>query len=159
MSISESRAGSVSATALGVMVFHMSCSSPPDQVFVPGPSFTYGVEATTAKGREPEVRVGEPLTLHARRSSGPWVEVARRNLPTDACWIARPPLPDEPEVADNLRWVVEPEGRATFNLGLNEDHTRVVRFTEPGRYALHAISSMWCSSPKASNVITIVVRE
>jgi hypothetical protein len=135
----------------------VACSRPPDRVFVPAPSFEYTIEASTGKGLAPEVRVGEPLTLHANRSSGPWVEVVRPSLPTDACWIGRPPLHEEPEVADNLRWVVEPEGRATFNLGLTKDHTRVVRFAAPGRYALHAISSMWCSSPKASNVMTVVV--
>jgi hypothetical protein len=148
------------AAGIGLAVLMAACTrSPPDQVFVPAKSFEYSIEATTGLGLEPVVKVGEGLTLHAKRRSGPWAEVARTSLPTDGCWVAPPPLPEEAEMADNVRWIVEPEGQATFNLGLTADHTRIVRFAKPGRYTLGVITSMWCSPPKAGNTITVVVRE
>jgi hypothetical protein len=144
---------------MSLLVVMIACSPQPEQVFAPAKAFHHTVRATTTQGAEPSVRVGEPLTLQATRTSGPWVQIPRRSVPADGCWVAPPPPAEEPEVADNLHWVVEPDGQAVFDLGLRDDHTRVVRFSRPGRYVLHAVGSMWCSPPTGSNAITVVVRE
>jgi hypothetical protein len=82
--------------------------------------------------------------------------VQRAALAADACWVAQPPG-EEPEVSDNLRWITEPEGAATFNVSYRSDHTREVRFSAPGQYRLRARSSLWCKPVPESNAITVSV--
>jgi hypothetical protein len=127
-------------------------------VFVPGAPFKHVVDVRTSQGGAAEVRVGEWLTLHARRETGPWVAVERRSLGPDGCWVAPPPPEHEAEVADNVRWMAQPSSRGEFNLGILEDHTRRVRFRAPGRYVLKASSSTWCSPNVESNELTVTVR-
>jgi hypothetical protein len=144
--------------ALGMAALACGCSPEPEseQVFVPGPSFSQVVRISSSQGDEPRVAVGQPLVLHAARKSGPWVPAQRKALAADACWVAQPPG-EEAEVSDNLRWIAEPEGAATFNVTYRRDHTREVRFSAPGRYRLRARSSLWCSPPQESNDITVYV--
>lgn len=133
------------------------CSSPePLRVFVPGPGFRHVVRISTARGDAPQVAVGQALVLSAVRRSGPWVAALRHTLPADACWVGQP-LDEEPEVSDNLRWIAEPDGAATFNVTYRHDHTREVRFSAPGTYRLRAQSSISCSRAQESNTITILV--
>lgn len=147
------------ASVLGVVALLTACARPPERVFVPGKPFRHEVEVRTAQGPAARVRAGEWLTLHARRTTGPWMPVERRSLGSDGCWVASPPPADEAEVADNLRWVAAPEGKAEFNLDMLPDHTRRVRFSAPGRYVLQASSSTWCSPPAGSAELTVVVEE
>ena len=106
-----------------------ACDRPPDRVFVPGKPFRHVVEVRTAKGDAAEVLVGEWLTLHARRTTGPWVEVERKTLGPEGCWVAPAPAPQEEEVADDLTWTALPAGAGRFNLEIAPDHTRRVRFS------------------------------
>ena len=131
---------------------------PPDRVFVPGAPFRHVVEVSTSQGFSAEVRVGESLTLNARRATGPWVEVERKSLGPEGCWVAPHPPAEEIEVADNLTWTSQPPGPGRFNLEIRDDHTRRVRFSAPGRYSLKASSATWCSPSVESNELTVVVR-
>jgi len=136
-----------------------ACSHEPERVFVPAAPFHHEIEVQTAQGLGATVRVGEPLVLHARRMTGPWKEVHRGTLPSDACWVTGPPEDEEPEVADNVHWMVDPDGYATFNLGLRGDPTRTVHFTRPGQYQLRAVSKTFCSPPSSSTDLTVLVVE
>ena len=142
----------------GLLAILVACDRPPDRVFVPGSPFKHVVEVRTAQGVSAEVRVGEWLTLHARRATGPWAPVDRKSLGPDGCWTAPSPAEEEPEVADNVRWVAQPAS-GEFNPGNLDDHSRRVRFSAPGRYSLRATSSTWCSPKVDSNELTILVRE
>lgn len=144
---------------LALLMLLMACARPPERVFVPGEPFEHVVEVGTPQGVAASIRVGEWLTLQGRRSTGPWIAVERASLGPDGCWVAPPPPDEEPQVADNLNWTAEPAGKAEFNLGILNDHTRRVRFSAPGRYRLHAKSSTWCSPPVDSNELTVVVSE
>jgi hypothetical protein len=128
----------------------------PEQVFVPGATFSQEVRISSSQGDEPRVTVGQPLVLHAVRKSGPWVPAQRKALAADACWVAQPPG-EEAEVSDNLRWIAEPDEAATFNVVYRQDHTREVRFSAPGTYRLRASSSLWCRPGPESNAITVSV--
>jgi hypothetical protein len=139
------------------LVFAVACSQEPSEVFVPGPSFSQSIRLATEHGERATVRVEQPLVLHAQRSSGPWVAVARASLPPDACWLVSPPAELEVEVAGNLRWLVEPPGAASFNVELRLDFTREVRFSRPGSYQLSADSQAWCRQPFSDNTLTVEV--
>jgi hypothetical protein len=64
---------------------------------------------------------------------------------------------EEPEVSDNLRWIAEPDGPASFNVAYRSDHTREVQFSTPGQYRLRATSALWCKPDTESNAITVSV--
>jgi hypothetical protein len=136
----------------------IACARQPERVFVPGTPFQHVVEVRTSQGVSADVRVGEWLTLHARRATGPWVAVERRSLGPEGCWVAPPPPGEEPEVADNLKWTAQPASQGEFNVGILSDHTRRVRFSAPGRYSLKGSSSTWCSPNVESNELTVSVR-
>jgi hypothetical protein len=134
-----------------------ACSQEPAHVFVPGASFRQSIRLWTDQGERATVGVGDALVLHAQRSSGPWIATERAALSADACWLVAPPEDPEPEVAGNLRWIVEPPGAATFNVDLRLDQTREVRFSKPGVYHVSARSSVWCSDPYGGNTLTVTV--
>jgi len=127
-----------------------------DQVFVPGPSYSESLDVRTAQGDSARLGVGSPLVLHGRRTSGPWISVARSSLPLDACWLAAPPDPVEEEVAGDLRWTAYPPD-VKFNIDLRLDGTREVRFLRPGVFLLTAESSGWCSDPYVGDTLWIEV--
>jgi len=143
-----------------LLLILLACTpEPPSEVFVPGPGFVQTLRITTEQGDTARVRVDEPLVLHGQRSSGPWVRVEYASLAPDACWLVAPPDATEPEVAGNLRWLVEPEGDAKFNLGLRGDMTRDVAFRRPGVYRLSARSGAWCDGTESETVLTVTVVE
>lgn len=133
-----------------------ACHSEPQSVFVPETetSATLRIGVSTV-----QAATGEEILLSAsRRNQGAWVEVPRRQLSPDACWMVQPPDPFEQEVAGNVRWQLMPEGRGKFNLGLREDGKRTLVIAEPGSYTLTASSSVWCGDPVAAEnhvVLTI----
>jgi len=151
--------GAIRKAGLGCLLLVGACSPPPELVFVPGQPFSHVIDVSTAQGAAATLRVGEWLILHARRATGPWVEVQRKSLGAEGCWVAPPPPAEEAEVADNIHWTAQPEGKAEFNLEIRSDHTRRVRFSAPGRYVLRANSSTWCSPRAMSNDLTVVVME
>jgi hypothetical protein len=134
------------------------CTQPPDRVFVPGSPFTHVIEVRTAEGATAAVKVGEWVTLHARRRTGPWTEVDRKSLGKDGCWVGSLPPAEEPEVAADVTWRAEPLEAGRFDDGLREDHVRRVRFSAPGRYVLKATSATWCSPKVDSSTLVVVVR-
>jgi hypothetical protein len=135
----------------------VACARPPERVFVPGSPFKHVIEVRTSQGVSANVRVGEWLTLHARRATGPWVTVERKKLGPGGCWVAPSPPEEETEVADNVAWKAYPASQGEFNIGILGDHTRRVRFSAPGRYSLKATSSTWCSPKVESSELTVVV--
>jgi hypothetical protein len=145
--------------AVALVTMLVACSIPPDRVFVPGKPFTHVIEVRTEQGAAADIRVGDWLTLHGRRSTGPWIEVDRKSLGPDGCWVAPPPPAVEAQVADDLTWTAEPKDNAEFNSGVRPDHARLVRFAAPGRYSLRASSATWCRPRVASNALTVVVRD
>lgn len=60
------------------------------------------------------------------------------------CWMAALPPEQEAEVADNLHWVVEPEGAAKFNIDFRPDHTRTVALSREGIFTLTPSTAVWC---------------
>lgn len=145
----------LSSLALGTI----ACTRTPERVFVQGTPFRHVVTVSTGRGDHPTVSVGQPLTLHATRESGPWVEKPGSEAPADGCWM-RAVEPREAEVAAMLAWRVEPAGAATFDVGrldTVEKRTREVRFAKAGDYQLSATSALVCSR-QVSNVIRVTVR-
>lgn len=131
------------------------CDAEPVTVYVPAEPLHVTVRISVSGTK---AVVGEELTLHAERLyAGAWKEVKRSSLPEDACWMRRPPPEKEDEVADNIRWIAEPEGSAKFNLGLRPDHTRTVVFAAPGTYRIRASSAVWCGPSVAAVPEALVV--
>jgi hypothetical protein len=129
---------------------------PPERVFVPGPevSATVTISVSTKKAV-----VDEPIILYASRMTSGFVEIPYDDVPSGAQWWRQMPPAFEKEVAGNLRWFVEPDGKAKFNTNLRKDFTREVRFTEPGTYELYGISSAYGPEPVTSKTVTIEVFE
>ena len=132
---------------VGILVVGLAgagCSPESGPAFVAGEGATETIEISTDRGPTPSLMVGEPLVLHARRTSGPWVETHREAV-AGPCWWGAPPPSVEPEVADNIRWIADPSDAARFNLDVRSDHAWVFRFSEPGTYVLEARSALTCS--------------
>ena len=114
------------------------------------PLFVYVLEAPQAvelaiSTSADKVRVDQPFVLKAeRRTRGRWKRIAMRQRSPESCYMRRVPPEFEPEVADNLRWHVSPEGAARFNIDNRPDHTRLVVISRPGQYTLTASTSVWC---------------
>ena len=87
----------------------LGCSGEPKIVYVPGDGYQESIHVATEQGPEAVVDVGEPLTLHVTRRSGPWVETDAAELDDDVCRLVNPPDPTELEVADNVTWVADPQ--------------------------------------------------
>lgn len=135
----------------------LGCSGEPKIVYVPGDGYQESIHVATEQGPEAVVDVGEPLTLHVTRRSGPWVETDAAELDDDACRLVNPPDPTELEVADNVTWVADPQEDAIFSAGLRDDHTRTVTIDRKGRFTLTATSASWCFEPFAGPPVTVDV--
>ena len=146
-----------SARTTLLCVMALACSRDPPVVYVPGEAFHESLHISTGRGTSPVVGVDEPLTLHARRTSGPWVPRPRADVHGDVCWSRSPPPEVEHEVADNVRWLVNPDSVAVFNIRYRPDRTREVRFSKPGVYSLTAHSSTSCVIPASADTIAIRV--
>lgn len=145
--------------AAGLASSAVACARAPERVLVPGTPFRHVVTVSTDQGSHATVSVGQPLTLHATRESGPWVEKPGSQAPADGCW-ASGVEPRESEVAAKLTWRAEPAGAATFDVGRLDTiakRTREVRFAKAGDYRLSATSALVCSR-QVSNVIRVTVR-
>ena len=140
-----------------ILLVCIAACSRPERVFVPGPSYSESIEARSELGDSATVRIGQPLTLHVQRRSGPWVEVDRSSLRPEACWLRSAPPALEEEVAANVRWLVDPTDGFEFNTDFRPDLTREVRFTEPGIYLLTPESSGWCSDRSVGNPLHVEV--
>src|SRR5688500_3535943 len=62
------------------------------------------------------VKQCETVVLHVeQRTTGKWKQLPRKELTPGQCWVYRPPVEVEPEVAHNVQWEVIPEGAVEFH--------------------------------------------
>jgi hypothetical protein len=132
-----------------------ACESDVYVNYVPAPGFEQVMEASLALPDSGPVAVGQWVTLHATRRSGPWV-LQDSTMTEDPPCEQISPVTEEFEVASKVEWRVEPPGQAAFNTPGAPDYDRQISFTEPGRYRLRAVSS-GCGEPFESNVLEVVV--
>lgn len=99
----------------------------------------------TASASASKVQQGETVVLHVeRRTSGKWKKVSRDELTPGQCWVYRPPVEIEPEVAQNIQWEVVPEGAVEFNTAYQMDQTRAVTMAAKGKIKLTPLSPVKC---------------
>ncbi|MFO7305395.1 MAG: hypothetical protein C0P74_007755 [Gammaproteobacteria bacterium] len=90
------------------------------------------------------VAEGESVVLSVeRRTSGNWKQVPLNEV-RGRCWVYRPPPEVEPQVADTLRWIVEPEGAVWFPPEHRLDRTRVATMLVKGTVTLTPVSTVTC---------------
>jgi hypothetical protein len=119
-----------------------ACDRTPESVFVLNAPQTVRL---TASASTLSARAGEPVVLYAeRKTQGSWTRIPSKELKPDQCWVAALPPERETAVADNIHWVVEPEGEAVFNIDVRPDHTRTVVLSKPGIFTLTPSTSVWC---------------
>ena len=99
----------------------------------------------TASASNIRVKSGTPFVLHAtRKTQGDWKQIPSRDLASDQCWMAAVPKAEEPEVADNVLWRVEPALGVQFNADFRPNRTREVTVVHPGTYTFRASNGVWC---------------
>lgn len=96
-----------------------------------------------------KVEQGGTATLHVeRRSTGSWRQVPRNQLKPGQCWLYQPPPQHEPQVADNVHWVVLPPDTVRFNTDYRMDHTKVATLLVKGWITLTPLSTVRCESER-----------
>ena len=99
----------------------------------------------TASASASTVQQGETVVLRVeRRTSGKWKQVPRDQLTPGQCWVYRPPIEVEPEVAHSVQWEVVPEGAVRFPAEQQMDQTRVATMHAKGKITLTPISTVKC---------------
>lgn len=132
---------------------------PPEYVWVRDPDSQVTLEIALLQVADKSVKVGQWIDLHAERGNGLWVRVAYDEISPDQQWLQQPPPAKEEGVEANVRWHVEPDGSAEFNLPTAQTlHVRRVRFSQPGNYTLWASTHSWDNSRVESNQLAIAVR-
>jgi hypothetical protein len=93
------------------------------------------------------------VTMHANRESGPWVlrDSTMKNDPP--CEEISPIIKDE--AAGKVEWRVEPEGQVNFSTPGPTD--RQIKFLQPGRYRVWAVSD-GCGAEFKSNEVDVLVQ-
>jgi hypothetical protein len=135
---------SLTRTAIGLFlcVGLSACEQKPEFVFVLEAPQSVELAASASAGK---VRVGQAVVLTAQRSTrGTWTRIPWRELKEDQCWMAAIPPESETAVADNLHWVVEPQGAASFNTDSRPDHTREAVFSKEGVVSFSSSTAVWC---------------
>lgn len=90
------------------------------------------------------VRLGETVELSVeRRTSGNWKQIP---LPEarGQCWFYARPPEVEPQVADSVRWIVEPENSVAFSTEYRFDHVRLATMNVRGTIKLTPVSPAVC---------------
>lgn len=99
----------------------------------------------TATASQSKVQQGETVVLHVeRRTKGNWRRISRGELAPGQCWVYRPPVEVEPEVAHSIQWVVEPEGAVAFHREIQLDQSRLATMNVPGTIELTPVSTVKC---------------
>ena len=124
--------------------------------YVPGPGFTQILEISLELPDSAPVPVGEWVTMHATRESGPWV-LQDSTMTDDPPCKEVAPVTEEYEAANKVSWTVEPSEDVEFRATNPPERLRQVRFNKPGRYRVRA-ESRGCGEPFQSNVVEVVVR-
>jgi hypothetical protein len=123
------------------------CEQQSDLVYVleEPQSVTLIASASTLKGQQ-----GESIVLHVeRRTSGKWKQIPLSEVRSGQCWVYRPPVESEPEVADSLQWEVVPENAVTFNREYRLDHKRIATANIKGTIKLTPFSAVKCEADRA----------
>jgi hypothetical protein len=114
--------------------------------------------ALNASATPTKVQQGESVVLHVeRRISGQWKRVSRDELTPGQCWVYRPPVEVEPEVARDIQWQVEPEGAVQFHTDYQMDRTRVATMATKGKILLTPVSTVKCEEGRSVAGTTIEI--
>jgi hypothetical protein len=124
--------------------------------YVPAPGFAQRMEVTLELPDSAPVAVGAWVTMHATRESGPWVLRDSTMTEEPACEEISP-ITQEYEVAGKVEWRVEPEGRVNYSVPGPPNFDRQIRFNQPGRYRVWAVSD-GCGAEFESNRVEVTVR-
>jgi hypothetical protein len=104
----------------------------------------------TASASASKVQQGETVVLSVeRRTTGTWKQVSRDELAPGQCWVYRPPVEVEPEVAHGVQWEVLPEGAVEFHTEYQLDGTRVATMVAKGKVTLTPISVAKCEEDRS----------
>lgn len=124
--------------------------------YVPGPGFDQRMEITLELPDSAPVAVGQWVTLHATRESGPWV--LRDSAATDEPRCEEiSPITEEYEAAGKVEWKVEPEGQVNYSVPGPPNFDRQIKFNQPGAYRVWAVSK-GCGTSFESNRVNVTVR-
>ncbi|MDY6945238.1 MAG: hypothetical protein SXG53_05940 [Pseudomonadota bacterium] len=103
---------------------------------------------TTASATQ--VQQGETVVLHVeQRATGNWKQIPRDQLTAGQCWVYRPPVEVEPEVAHNVVWEVIPEGAVVFHSEYQLDQSRVATMRDKGTIKLTPIGKVKCEEGRS----------
>jgi hypothetical protein len=92
-----------------------------------------------------KVQQGEKVFLHVeRRTTGKWQRVSRGELKPGQCWVYRPPVEVEPEVAQGVQWFVEPERAVEFHTEYQMNQSRAATMMTKGTIKLTPVSKVTC---------------
>ena len=117
--------------------------------------FVYVLEAPQSVELKPTasastVPQGQTVVLRVeRRTTGQWKRVSRGELTPGQCWVYRPPVELEPEVAHSVQWEVVPEGAVEFHTDYQLDQTRVATMMTKGKITLTPISAVKCEEGRS----------
>lgn len=131
----------------------------PEYVYIPTPTYQQSLVVRADLPQSGRVPVNRWVTLHANRLMGPWQRVRRVEVPdsVECVRATAPPSRPEIEIANKLRWRIEPREAAEFNLPGPPDFERQIRFAAPGRYRVWAVSELSCHGEFTSDTLEIVV--
>ncbi|HEY0939598.1 MAG TPA: hypothetical protein VGE08_05840 [Steroidobacter sp.] len=91
------------------------------------------------------VKLGENVVLHVeQRTTGNWKQIPRNELKPGQCWVYRPPVEVEPEVAHSVQWEVIPEGAVQFPQEYQLNKSRVATMMVKGTVKLTPIGKVKC---------------
>ena len=105
-----------------------------------------------------KVQPGGQVVLHVeRRTTGQWKKVSRSELRPGQCWVYRPPVEVEPEVAHSVQWEVVPENAVEFHSEYQLDQSRVATVRASGKVSLTPVDKVKCEEDRvvAGNTIEI----
>ncbi|WP_129780585.1 hypothetical protein [Peristeroidobacter soli] len=92
-----------------------------------------------------KVQPGGQVVLHVeRRTTGQWKKIGRNELTPGQCWVYRPPVELEPEVAHDVQWAVEPENSLEFHSEYQLDQSRVATVRGSGKISAIPVSKVKC---------------
>ena len=124
--------------------------------YVPGPGFTQELQVTLELPDSAPVPVGTWVTMHATRKSGPWVLRDSTMTEEPPCEQISPII-EEFEAAGKVEWRVEPEGQVNYSVPGPPNWDRQIKFNQPGRYRVWAVSD-GCGAPFLSNQVDVTVQ-
>lgn len=145
--------------AIAGMVLFVGCDSRGGgqyMTYVPAPDFTETMQVWLEVPDSAPAAVGQWITMHAARQSGPW-QLRDSTITKEPACEKISPVTREFEVASKVEWRVEPAGQVAYNVPGPPDFERQIRFTRPGRFRVWAVSQ-GCGRSFESNRVEVVVR-